>query len=74
MERVVLSSSFRLTNEGSEYSLYFNGGNTRIYKEKDPQVIGLEEEVRVCLVTLFGLHYLSVSPLLLLRMPQLFSS
>lgn len=36
---------FRLTSDGSEYSLYFNTGNTRIYKEKDPQVIVLEEEV-----------------------------
>lgn len=52
MEGVVLSSSFRLTNEGSEYSLYFNGGNTRVYKEKDPQVIGLEEEVSVWLHSL----------------------
>ena len=46
-KRTIISSLsyFRLTNDGSEYSLYFNTGNTRIYKEKDPQVIVLEEEV-----------------------------
>ncbi|XP_019864286.1 PREDICTED: bifunctional lysine-specific demethylase and histidyl-hydroxylase NO66-like [Amphimedon queenslandica] len=44
MIKIVRQKSVRLTNDGSEYSLYFNTGNTRIYKEKDPQVIVLEEE------------------------------